>query len=98
MTNFCKMGLNPENAFVLCCELRTHGSRGVAAAIESGVGVLPGPTSVRPWDSGISHHEKREQCSNAEQRKRKGSHCSTQTERERGFGCGKSGLGLVWGE
>lgn len=39
-------------------KLRTHGSRGVAAAIESGVGALPWPAGVNAWDSGVGRHEK----------------------------------------
>lgn len=45
----------------------THGSRGVAAAVECGMGGLPGAAAVDAGDPGMSGCEKAEDGCNAEE-------------------------------
>lgn len=62
---------------------RTHGSRGVAPAIEGSVGVLPLPTRVDAWDSSIDKARKRDQRSNGEDDDAEISHIFLLSSRER---------------
>lgn len=45
----------------------THGTRGVTATIEGGMGGLPGAAGINTGDSGVDESEKTESSNNAEE-------------------------------